>query len=113
MRADPCYVPPAGRCGLQQDGTWSTAPLKEYPARMCEAIAEAIVDSLIDRAALTPCGDGDADAIQGYRDLALPWDPYQGEDANDMHDDFDAGAAAALPYAPLRWAEAVCTVAEA
>ena len=26
---------------------------------------------------------------------------------------FDAGAAAALPYAPLRWAEAVCTVAEA
>ena len=76
---------------------------------MCAAIAEAIVDALIQRAPPAVSSADDARIIESFRDLALPWDPYLADDDPGMHDDFDADAAEALPFAPLRWSDALPT----
>ena len=64
---------------------------------MCAAIADAIVDTLIERAPPVECGADDAAAIESFRDLVFPWDPYLADGDCGMHDDFDVEAAAALP----------------
>ena len=108
-RAAPGYIAPAPRMGKQEDGSWATAPLKEYPSGMCAAIADAIVDTLIQRAPPAVGSADDANIIESFRDLALPWDPYLADGDLGMHDDFDADAAEALPFAPLRWSDALPT----
>lgn len=66
--------------GRQADGTWSTAALKEYPARLCSAMAEALLHRAIqdkhahDNTCLDDHRRAQVEAL--VHEHVVPWDPY-------------------------------------
>ena len=83
--------------GKTATGSWRTAQLKEYPPRMCRAIAEALLDAFVDRIVIREPSDEDRADIAGLVELA-------GSvcDAG-MQQDFVRSASECLQHAPSDW----------
>ena len=95
--ADPAWKPQFVAVGKDATGAWLTTALKEYPPRMCRAIAGAFADSLSEAIVLDGAGYGYEQEIAELQQLVMPLE------AGDVGPDFAAEAAAGLPEGPVQW----------
>jgi hypothetical protein len=95
--ADPAWRPQFVAVGKDATGAWRTSALKEYPPRMCRAIAGAFADSLREAIVLDGAGYGYEQEIAELQQLVMPLE------AGDVGPDFAAEAAAGLPEGPVQW----------
>ena len=94
---DPAWRPSFVAVGKDATGAWRTGALKEYPPRMCRAIAGACRDSL----ASADAGRGGDEVVRGAAEelerLVVPLE------VGAVGPDFAADAAEALPPGPVQW----------
>ena len=95
--ADPAWRPSFVAVGRDATGAWRTAALKEYPPRMCRAIARAFRDSLELATAEGVGGEEAQGAAEELMRLVMPLE------VGTVGPDFAAGAAEALPPGPVQW----------
>ena len=64
--------------GLAEDGTWRTAPAKQYPSGMCESISQPVIDFIQMNVAQAEPGSRH-DLPAGISSFYTPLDPYCAE----------------------------------
>jgi len=64
--------------GLAEDGTWRTAPAKQYPSGMCSAISDAVLDFILQRVNQHEPGDRQEIPLK-VSPFYTPLDPYCAE----------------------------------
>eukprot|EP00435_Cladocopium_sp_Y103_P031724 s1027_g8.t1 len=104
---DPMWRP-TEKLGGRHNGAWRTTWAKEYPPKLCQALAEGHVN----HSRIVPtCGDeADPPGLQRFLDcLAKVYDPYFGDlEGTVMKSDYDRSAAFAISRPRLR--HFTCTV---
>ena len=72
--------------GRAHDGSWKTAPAKQYPAGLCELLASAVIEHtatmLLDAGVAAPAYLHPAQAVCSCPDVAqfyMPLDPYNAD----------------------------------